>query len=336
MKRHQSSTDIAADIAAPPDPLPDRKRMPDPGPPNRFDAGVSGRSPHLRLVGGFDLAGDETRSTSTSRESTSTTSSGAPGARAGDVGVREPEFDRPAEPLSAGHQAALDLFDRYHRRVFAFLRRLTTAERAEDLTQEVFFRVLQVQNLENRDISVSYLFRIGENLVRKAYHREQRVRRSNEELRLRGRVRSSDDPVVEQGCGPVDESSGSDMALVGSDALVRAMELLTRNEQAAVRLIVCRGLSYEQAARSLGVSVSTVNNWKHRGVNKLRKLIADGGTDSTSHESRIADPARRHGRGRGKSRSGPGSDSGGRGPDRGESQPSDQRVQRGFRSARAG
>lgn len=263
--------------------------------------------------------------------------SAVPVSDAPDPGVREPQSGRPVEPISEGHRAALDLFDRYHRRVFAFLRRLTTAERAEDLTQEVFFRVLQVENLENRDISVSYLFRIGENLVRKAYHREQRVRRANEELRLRGRVRSSDDPVVERGSGPVDESTETGMALVGSDALVRAMELLTGNEQAAVRLIVCRGLSYEQAARSLGVSVSTVNNWKHRGVNKLRRIIADAGGNPASHDARIPHFAGRHGRGGGEPRPSSSSDSGGRGSDRVADHAAEgSRVPGRFRSARAG
>jgi DNA-directed RNA polymerase specialized sigma24 family protein len=60
---------------------------------------------------------------------------------------------------------------------------------------------------------------------------------------------------------------------------------LTDNEQAAVRLIICRGLSYEQAARSLGVNVSTINNWKHRGVNKLRRII-----DEKRSESHREDP----------------------------------------------
>jgi RNA polymerase sigma factor (sigma-70 family) len=71
------------------------------------------------------------------------------------------------------------------------------------------------------------------------------------------------------------------MAFVGSKALHRAMEVLTENEQAAIRLIICRGLSYDQAARSLGVSVSTINNWKHRGVKKLRRVIDEARLESS-------------------------------------------------------
>ena len=36
-------------------------------------------------------------------------------------------------------------------------------------------------------------------------------------------------------------------------------------------MIVCEGLSYEDAAASLGVRVSTINNWKYRGIQKLKQ-----------------------------------------------------------------
>ena len=64
--------------------------------------------------------------------------------------------------------------------------------------------------------------------------------------------------------------------------LETALGLLGRDEQDAIRLIVCEGKSYQHAAESLGVSVTTINNWKHRGIVKLRKLVEDatGGRDA--------------------------------------------------------
>ncbi|MCP4837460.1 MAG: helix-turn-helix domain-containing protein, partial [Phycisphaera sp.] len=41
-------------------------------------------------------------------------------------------------------------------------------------------------------------------------------------------------------------------------------------ERDAIRMVVVEGRSYAEAARSLGVSVTTINNWKHRGLEKLR------------------------------------------------------------------
>lgn len=178
-----------------------------------------------------------------------------------------------------------ELFEAHHGRVLAFLRRLTTGERAEDLAQEVFFRLFTVKNLESREISVSYLFRIGENLVRKGYHREVRHRRAGEDLRHRAGA------GIDPGADPT-SSTSSEMTFVSGSTLRRAMDLLTDNEQAAIRLIICRGLSYEQAARSLGVNVSTINNWKHRGVKKLKHIIEDarGARGVEGPSARSADP----------------------------------------------
>lgn len=244
----------------------------------------------LRLVGRFESVGEAPEAMGvSSRPSERVSESEAP--VASPSGIEE----------DAGRNAiVVELFEAYHDRVFAFLRRLTTAERAEDLTQEVFFRLYRVKNLESREISVGYLFRIGENLVRKGYHREQRHRRASEELRNRALLQTG-----VQGDGTssfLDRSHERHvMTFVGSGALQGAMTLLTSNEQAAIRLIVCRGLSYEQAACSLGVSISTINNWKHRGVRKLRKIIESGDPNASPRQHGIADQSDDHGRGRGES-----------------------------------
>lgn len=168
------------------------------------------------------------------------------------------------------------LYKQHHRPLGAFIRRLIGPERAEDVVQEVFFRLLRLENLETREITVSYLFRVGENLVRKGYHQERRSRRMLEAVgRQCGRRLAADeegrfevraDRRVDGGVG------SSEITRVHAGTLAAALRNLTDNEQAAIRLIVCRGLSYEQAAVALGVSVSTINNWKYRGVKKLQKF----------------------------------------------------------------
>ena len=52
--------------------------------------------------------------------------------------------------------------------------------------------------------------------------------------------------------------------------LIEAMRTLKPEERDALDLIVCRGMSYEQAARSLDTSVTTINNHKYRGLQKLK------------------------------------------------------------------
>jgi RNA polymerase sigma factor (sigma-70 family) len=67
-------------------------------------------------------------------------------------------------------------------------------------------------------------------------------------------------------------SSSSTEFTLETTQITGAINELTSDEQDAVRLIICEGKSYEHAAESLNVSVTTINNWKHRGLSKLRKF----------------------------------------------------------------
>lgn len=59
-----------------------------------------------------------------------------------------------------------DLFERHHRPVFSFLRRMTGSnEDAEDLTQEVFVRVLKaIHGYQERSLERAWVFRIARNV----------------------------------------------------------------------------------------------------------------------------------------------------------------------------
>lgn len=153
----------------------------------------------------------------------------------------------------------LDLFDRYYERVYAFLRKSTSSDVAEDLSQEVFVRLLQHPDLESLTISISYLLKIAHNLLRRRYTRAARLRQLLEE---RGE------------CEAPDEATGT--GILDHGMLETALGLLSRDERDAIHLIVLEGKSYQHAADSLGVSVTTINNWKHRGISKLRELLEHG------------------------------------------------------------
>jgi RNA polymerase sigma-70 factor (ECF subfamily) len=158
----------------------------------------------------------------------------------------------------------LDLFDRYYERVYAFLRKSTTPDVAEDLAQEVFLRLLQHPELERLTISISYLLKIAHNLLRRRYARATRLRELLEERA------QADDSLDSQTPGA---RRTAPEPPVGGDILETALGLLGKDEQDAIRLIVCEGKSYQHAAEALGVSVTTINNWKHRGIVKLRTLV---------------------------------------------------------------
>jgi RNA polymerase sigma-70 factor (ECF subfamily) len=167
----------------------------------------------------------------------------------------------------------LDLFDRYYERVYAFLRKSTTPDVAEDLAQEVFLRLLQHPDLERLTISISYLLKIAHNLLRRRYARATRLRELLEERA------QADDSLDSQTPGA---RRVAPEPTVGGDILETALGLLGKDEQDAIRLIVCEGKSYQHAAEALGVSVTTINNWKHRGIVKLRALV-QGSVQANGH-----------------------------------------------------
>lgn len=183
----------------------------------------------------------------------------------------------PAAPEMAdgGLRACIvgDLYNSYYHRVFCFTRRFVRDEEAEEVAHEAFVRLFRVKNLETMTISVAYLLRIAENLLKRRHERAQRYRRVIEQS---GIVAGLQQASEQRGESPerswTGERAPQDL-WVDSARLESVLGQLTQEEQAAVRLIVCEGLDYQAAARSLGVPVSTINNWKHRGLSKLKQLI---------------------------------------------------------------
>lgn len=173
------------------------------------------------------------------------------------------------------------LYSRFHWRVYCFARKSAGPDAAEEISQEVFVRLIRVRNLERMQIGVSYLLRIAENLLRRRFEKNQRFRSYLE--RNRQVVTDANGGVAEdpsRGDGVAVHRAG--VSFIDADRLERILANLTPEEQSAVRLIVIQGLDYRAAARSLGVRVSTINNWKHRGIAKLRQLI-DCASPSVPH-----------------------------------------------------
>lgn len=147
-------------------------------------------------------------------------------------------------------QLVLNLFDQHYERVYWFARRSVDAPTAEDVAQEVFVRLLRIADLESRVVNSSYLLKVADNLIKRRHKQNVRQERF-------ARERSFDE------CGT---------NLMGSheEAPAESFDRLSDGERDALRLIVCEGLSYQAAAKALDVKVSTLNNWKFRGMRKLR------------------------------------------------------------------
>lgn len=164
-------------------------------------------------------------------------------------------------------EVVLALFEAHYDKVYAFARRSLEPAQAEDIAQEVFFRLMKRENLEHMTIRVGFLFRIADNLIKRRYRRQCRFNRYLDRTRP-----TLETTCVSGGAGEEDSFAASELAELPVE-LSCAMQLLNRHEQEAIRLIVCEGLSYKAAARVLGVPVATVNNWRHRGLSKLREYL---------------------------------------------------------------
>lgn len=106
-------------------------------------------------------------------------------------------------------------------------------------------------------ITVSYLIKIADNLIKRRYNRNQRFQRFLETKDSQVDTDWNDDPTL---------SLEEDF----SDELSSHLDCLSSGERDAVEMVICKGLSYQEAARCMGVPVSTVNNWKYRGLQKLK------------------------------------------------------------------
>ena len=169
---------------------------------------------------------------------------------------------RESMPENKRAEIVLDLFEMYHDRVYAFARKSAEPAVAEDATQEAFVRLLQHPRLEELEISISYLLKIVHNILRRRFTRSVRLREIIDE-KIKPRIRQH-----EADSNPEPRWSDEDTPTFGQ--VEEAFGRLSPDERDALRMIVCEGKSYAHAARSLGVSVTTINNWKHRGLGKLR------------------------------------------------------------------
>ena len=160
-------------------------------------------------------------------------------------------------------EIVLELFERHHDALYAFARRSVDPSAAEDAVQETFMRLLQHPRLEELDLSISYLFKVVQNLLRRRYSRSVRLREILAE-QITPHLQRQADLESERGCRSAVE------IVAELQELDEAFTRLAGDERDAIRMVVFEGLSYAEAARSLGVSVTTINNWKHRGLEKLR------------------------------------------------------------------
>jgi len=173
--------------------------------------------------------------------------------------------------IASGDTRALEvLYDRYSRVVYSFaLRIVSDPQLAEEVLQEVFFRVWQQGSAfrSTRGTLITWLLSITHNLaideVRKRNRRPQKAESETPELLL-GSVADTSSDIEEE------------VWLSGvRTAINTALERLPVEQREVIELAYFRGLTQREIAETLAQPLGTVKTRMRLGLQKLREQLGD-------------------------------------------------------------
>ena len=161
---------------------------------------------------------------------------------------------------SGQHSVAAKACEQYHAELHRFLmRRLQSSQHAQDLAQEAYLRLLRVERAELVRQPRAYLYRIAANLIlefRLRAHREPIVFDSDA---LAEAAEQISEAPADEGERAADAQQ-IELILDQLPPLYRAIFVLRKRD----------GLSYQEIAEQLEISVHTVKKYLARAVAKCR------------------------------------------------------------------
>ncbi|MFG1947613.1 RNA polymerase sigma factor [Nonomuraea sp. NPDC048826] len=178
--------------------------------------------------------------------------------------------DADADLISASltePEAFAELFDRYSGMLYRYVsRRLGAGPAAEDLVGETFlvaFSRRRSYDLTQPDAR-PWLFGIITKLVSRHHRREAARYRALRRAPVELDVESPADRVA---AGVTAQAAGPDLA--------GALAALPAKDRDVLLLIAWGDLTYEEAARALGIPIGTVRSRLNRGRRKVRAALGD-------------------------------------------------------------
>ncbi|UBU13867.1 RNA polymerase sigma factor [Nonomuraea gerenzanensis] len=163
-------------------------------------------------------------------------------------------------------EAFAELFDRYSAMLYRYVSRRLGPEPAEDLVGETF--LVAFSRRKSYDLAYPdarpWLFGILTKLVSR-HHR-------TEAARYRALLRAPVEAEVES---PADRVAAGVTAQAVRGELAGALAALPARDRDVLLLIAWGDLTYEEAARALGIPVGTVRSRLNRGRRKVRAALGD-------------------------------------------------------------
>ncbi len=150
------------------------------------------------------------------------------------------------------------LFDRYHKRIFNFLARMTMdRDLAEDLTQNTFLRMMKYRtSYREGNRFQSWIYQVARNVFSDHYQANKN--------------RFSDFVDVENMKEQVEDYDGGEQA--EKEALLhRSMSLLSDEHRELLVLTRFEHMKYEEVAAIMDTTVANIKVKVHRAIAKLRE-----------------------------------------------------------------
>lgn len=182
--------------------------------------------------------------------------------------------------VKGGDRAAFStLFERYFPPVVRFITfMLRDRSRAEELAQDVFLSLYRSRHrYEPRTRFRSFLFRLAMNTTITEYRSRKRAWGARGRNQWSWRAGSTTQPVLIEDA--VGQSRSEEAALSEKEQIIRlyqALGELPERQRAAILLARAEGMSYEQVAEALGVTVSAVKSLVHRATVYIRNRCREG------------------------------------------------------------
>lgn len=196
---------------------------------------------------------------------------GGAGQTGGGSGGPAPTLEVAIERLRRGErceESARVVHDAFHDRLLRyFQRRGRTIEEARDLTQETFLKIYRsIGSLRGDSAFGGWVWTIARNVLLKRVARVPAREESSEDLP------AALEPVADE---------PDPVAVIGRQehwALVlRAMARLPARQRQCMVLRVVKGLTYDQVASVMSISINSVKAHLHQGRARLKKLLAEAG-----------------------------------------------------------
>jgi RNA polymerase sigma factor (sigma-70 family) len=155
-------------------------------------------------------------------------------------------------------QASL-LFERYHKRIFNFLARMTMdRDLAEDLTQNVFLRIIRYRSSYRQGLKFqSWIYQIARNVFSDHYQANKN--------------RFSDFVDVEKVSDHMADGNDEDDMDQKERVLHQSLAKLTEEQRELLILTRFQHMKYEEVATVMDTTVANIKVKVHRAILKLRE-----------------------------------------------------------------